>query len=88
MPNSDLTRRTFVGAAAAVGLMAADDGWIDLFNERDLAGWRPSENIGSWKAVNGELVADGPRRSTGAATESVGPTRAGDAVGTTSWGGG
>ena len=43
MPNSDLTRRTFVGAAAAAGL----------------------------KAVNGELVADGPRRSTGAATESV-----------------
>jgi hypothetical protein len=71
MPNSDLTRRTFVGAAAAAGLMAADDGWIDLFNERDLAGWRPSESLGFWKAVNGELVADGPRRSTGAATQSV-----------------
>ena len=61
MPNSDLTRRTFVGAAAAAGLMAAGDGWIDLFNKRDLAGWRPSENQGSWKAVNGELVAGGPR---------------------------
>ena len=61
MRNSDLTRRTFVGAAAAAGLMAADSGWVDLFNKRDLTGWRPSENQGSWKAANGELVADGPR---------------------------
>jgi hypothetical protein len=41
--------------------MAADNGWVDLFNKRNLDGWRPSENQGSWKAVNGDLVADGPR---------------------------
>jgi hypothetical protein len=61
MQNSDLTRRTFVGAVAAAGLMAADEGWVELFNKRDLDGWRPSENHGSWKVVNGELAADGPR---------------------------
>jgi len=61
MHNSDLTRRTFVGAVAAAGLMAADQPWVELFNRRNLDGWRPSENKASWKVVNGELVADGPR---------------------------
>jgi hypothetical protein len=45
----------------AIGLSAADDGWVDLFDGRSLEGWRPSENKSSWKVVEGQLVAEGPR---------------------------
>ncbi len=36
------------------------DGWIKLFNGKDLAGWRISED-GKWKVEDGEIVANGPR---------------------------
>lgn len=58
---SEITRRGFVGAVAAVGLSAAGDGWVELFDGRSLHGWRPSENKGSWKVAEGQLVAQGPR---------------------------
>jgi len=58
---SEITRRVFVGAMTALGLSAADDGWEELFDGRSLDGWRPSENKGSWKVVDGQLSADGPR---------------------------
>ncbi len=45
----------------ALGLSAADDGWVNLFNGHSLEGWRPSENQQSWKVVDGQLSADGPR---------------------------
>ncbi|HEY2012768.1 MAG TPA: family 16 glycoside hydrolase [Bryobacteraceae bacterium] len=45
----------------ALGLSAADDGWVDLFDGRSLNGWRPSENQASWKVVDGALSAEGPR---------------------------
>ena len=59
----DLSRRAFVGSLAVAGLSAAaaDDGWVELFDGRSLQGWRPSENKSSWKVVNGQLAADGPR---------------------------
>ena len=59
----DLTRRAFVGSLAvtAVSAAAADEGWVELFDGHSLEGWRPSENKGSWKMVNGQLAADGPR---------------------------
>ena len=60
MSKSSITRRTFVGMAAAAGLGGAE-GWVDLFDGRSLNGWRPSENKGSWRAVDGELRGDGPR---------------------------
>src|ERR1035438_9271147 len=61
MAQSEITRRVFVGAVTALGLCAADDGWVDLFDGRSLEGWRPSENKGSWKVVDGQLAAEGPR---------------------------
>ena len=61
MRNSEMTRRAFVGTMTAVGLTAADDGWVPLFNGRNLDGWRPSESQNSWKVVDGQLSADGPR---------------------------
>ena len=61
MPKSEITRRVFVGAVAALGLSAADDGWTELFDGHSLDGWRPSEHKDSWKVVEGQLSADGPR---------------------------
>jgi hypothetical protein len=59
----DYTRRAFVGSLAVAGLTAAaaDDGWVELFDGHSLEGWRPSENKASWKVVNGQLAANGPR---------------------------
>ena len=51
----------FVGAMTALGLSAADDGWVELFNGHSLEGWKPSENKSSWKVVDGQLAAEGPR---------------------------
>jgi len=56
-----MTRRAFAGAMAACGLSAADEGWVELFDGRSLAGWRPGENRSSWKVADGQLVAGGPR---------------------------
>jgi hypothetical protein len=56
-----LTRRAFAGTVAALGLTAADDGWVELFNGRTLEGWRPSENKSTWKVVNGEIANEGGR---------------------------
>jgi Domain of Unknown Function (DUF1080) len=61
MTKPEMTRRTFVGAVTALGLSAADDGWVELFDGRSLEGWRPSENKSSWKVVEGQLAAEGPR---------------------------
>ncbi len=56
-----ISRRMFVGAMAAAPLMAtpllaADEGWIPLFNGKDLDGWRPSEHKDSWKVRDGQIV--------------------------------
>jgi Domain of Unknown Function (DUF1080) len=59
----NLTRRAFMGTvmAAPLGIAAGAEEWIELFDGRSLNGWRPSENKGSWKIVDGTLAADGPR---------------------------
>lgn len=63
MFNQDVTRRAFVGtlAAAPLGIAAGVGEWVELFDGHSLNGWRPSENKGSWKVVDGTLAADGPR---------------------------
>ncbi len=42
-------------------MAAGAEEWIELFDGHSLRGWRPSENTGSWKVINGTLAADGPR---------------------------
>jgi hypothetical protein len=38
------------------------DGWYSLFNGKDLAGWKPSEdNPDTFKVVDGVIVVKGPR---------------------------
>src|SRR5689334_5150040 len=61
MSQMKLTRRAFAGTLAALGLSAADTGWKDLFDGHSMNGWRPSENKGTWKVIDGLLVTDGPR---------------------------
>jgi hypothetical protein len=61
MRKPEISRRGFLGAMSAAGLSAAGDGWVELFNGRNLDGWRPSENKESWRVVNGQLSAEGPR---------------------------
>ncbi len=47
--------------AAPMAMAAGAEPWKDLFDGRSLDGWRPSENKGSWRVVDGQLAADGPR---------------------------
>ncbi len=47
--------------AAPLAIAAETKGWVDLFDGQSLKGWRPSENKGSWKVVDGALTANGPR---------------------------
>jgi hypothetical protein len=46
---------------AAPALARAEEGWVPLFDGRSLAGWKASENAGSWKAEGGRLVFNGGR---------------------------
>jgi hypothetical protein len=60
MSAPEITRRAFAGLLAAAGL-PGEEGWIVLFDGRSLQGWKPNESTNSWKVVEGQLVADGPR---------------------------
>jgi hypothetical protein len=46
---------------AAAPLLAADDGWIQLFNGKDLTGWKVNENFSTFSVNDGAIVAHGPR---------------------------
>jgi histidinol phosphatase-like PHP family hydrolase len=61
MSEFDLTRRAFVAVMAAAPLVGQDEGWVELFNGRDMTGWRPQTGPGSWRVEGGLLKADGPR---------------------------
>lgn len=63
MLKQEVTRRAMMAAAitAPIAMDAANEDWVDLFDGRSLTGWQPSENKGSWKVVDGQLAADGPR---------------------------
>lgn len=38
-----------------------EDGWIELFNGKDLTGWKASENPSTFTVSEGTIVAEGPR---------------------------
>ena len=61
MPSFDLTRRAFVGSIAAASLFGQSEAWVELFNGRDLEGWKPQDNLTSWSVRDGLLTGDGPR---------------------------
>ncbi|MEO5959987.1 MAG: family 16 glycoside hydrolase [Opitutaceae bacterium] len=45
----------------AVRGLAAEGGWISLFDGVSLAGWKAGENPASFKIVDGAIATDGPR---------------------------
>lgn len=55
-----LTLTSLIFVASATAGEKAEDGWIKLFNGKDLKGWKISEN-GKFRVENGELVVSGKR---------------------------
>jgi hypothetical protein len=60
MHNPDFTRRTFLATMTAASLFGQNEGWVELFNGRNLDGWKPQGNLNSWTVTDGLLAADGP----------------------------
>jgi len=56
-----MNRIVLLALITIVPLMAADDGWVSLFNGKDLTGWRVNENPGTFTVKDGAIVASGPR---------------------------
>jgi hypothetical protein len=63
-----LMKRIACGVAALLLLAgvaraedSAADGWINLFNGKDLTGWKANENPEQWKVEDGAIVAHGKR---------------------------
>lgn len=53
---------TLLALCSTFATARADDGWTNIFNGKDLAGWKASvENPGSFQVKDGVLVIDGPR---------------------------
>jgi hypothetical protein len=52
---------SLLAGPAGLRVAAQSEGWISLFDGKSLQGWKASENSGSWKVVDGQLAADGPR---------------------------
>jgi hypothetical protein len=50
---------TFLFAASAA--LAADAGWIRIFDGKTLDGWKANENPESWSVKNGAVVGDGEK---------------------------
>ena len=46
---------------AVVPLVAADDGFVPLFNGKDMTGWKASEHPDTFSVKEGAMVAHGPR---------------------------
>ena len=46
---------------AVLPLVAADDGFVPLFNGKDLTGWKASEHPDTFSVKEGAIVAHGPR---------------------------
>ena len=56
-----MNRIVLLALITIVPLMAADDGWVSLFDGKDLTGWRVNENPGTFTVKDGAIVASGPR---------------------------
>ncbi|RKY04368.1 MAG: hypothetical protein DRP66_11800, partial [Planctomycetota bacterium] len=47
--------------AVVCGPLLAEDGWVSIFNGKDLTGWRASENQGAFTVKDGILIVHGKR---------------------------
>jgi hypothetical protein len=60
-PLSSLAVALFAAVLLAAPGEGAEEGWVDLFDGRTLAGWRAAENPASFRVVDGTIAGDGPR---------------------------
>ncbi len=51
----------FCALALPASTLAADDGWVSLFDGKSLDGWKASETPGTFTVAQGELIAHGKR---------------------------
>jgi hypothetical protein len=54
----------FVGGLSLPALSAADAAWRDLFNGKDLTGWKPNTFPDSWSVVDGTIRAHATKESS------------------------
>jgi type 1 glutamine amidotransferase len=50
-----------MGSLVCAQNQANEDGWISLFNGKDLTGWKVNEDTGTFSFKDGAIVANGPR---------------------------
>jgi len=57
-----LSRRDLLASLLILpAALRAEDDWVPLFDGRTLQGWKAGENKGSFRVVDGQIVASGPR---------------------------
>lgn len=56
-----MTKPTLLALVSIASLAAADSGWTQLFNGKDLNGWKVNENTATFTVKDGAIVAHGPR---------------------------
>ena len=56
-----MTRLFSIALLTLLPLFAAEKGWTDLFNGRDLTGWKVNENTATFSVKDGAIVAHGDR---------------------------
>jgi hypothetical protein len=49
-----------IAALLAASSAGAQDGWISLFNGKDLTGWKVGGNVASFSVQDGAIVSNGP----------------------------
>jgi hypothetical protein len=47
---------TFIALASCGGEQKVDDGWTDLFNGKDLTGWKPVAGTATFEVIDGTIV--------------------------------
>lgn len=49
------------GSPSPASVKGAEEGFVSIFNGKDLAGWKASESPGTFKVEDGKIVANGAR---------------------------
>jgi hypothetical protein len=47
-------------ALTSIG-QSQQDGWVEMFDGKSLAGWKANENAESWSVKDGTITCQGPR---------------------------
>src|SRR5690242_14693067 len=50
----------FIATAFLAAAARAEEGWVSLFNGKDLTGWKANENADDWEVKDGAIHGHGP----------------------------